>query len=99
MPATEERQVGNWEVTPTRDGVSAETGEGATMAVPEDVQAELRRVPVALRQQPDELADGSFVERGVNVLAFGPIPLRGSAPRKGLDATRVGPALTGSGRT
>ena len=29
------------------------------------------RVPVALRQQLDELADGSFVERGVNVLAFG----------------------------
>ena len=28
------------------------------------------RVPVALRQQLDELADGSFVERGVNVLAF-----------------------------
>ena len=29
------------------------------------------RVPVALRQQLVELADGSFVERGVNVLAFG----------------------------
>ena len=28
-------------------------------------------MPVALRQQLDELADGSFVERGVNVLAFG----------------------------
>ena len=28
------------------------------------------RVPVALRQQLDELADGSFVERGVNALAF-----------------------------
>ena len=29
MPDTEERQVGNWEVTPTRDGVSALTGEDA----------------------------------------------------------------------
>ena len=29
------------------------------------------RVPLALRQQLGELADGSFVERGVNVLAFG----------------------------
>ena len=29
------------------------------------------RVPLALRQQLDQLAQGSFVERGVNVLAFG----------------------------
>ena len=29
------------------------------------------RVPLALRQQLGELADGSFVDRGVNVLAFG----------------------------
>ena len=29
------------------------------------------RVPLALRQQRDHLAQGSFVERGVNVLAFG----------------------------
>ena len=29
------------------------------------------RVPLALRQQLGELAGGSFVERGVNVLAFG----------------------------
>ena len=29
------------------------------------------RVPLALRQQLDELANGNFVERGVNVLAFG----------------------------
>ena len=29
------------------------------------------RVPMALRQQLDHLAQGSFVERGVNVLAFG----------------------------
>ena len=29
------------------------------------------RVPLALRQQLGELSDGSFVERGVNVLAFG----------------------------
>ena len=29
------------------------------------------RVPLALRQQLDHLAQGSFVERGVNVLAFG----------------------------
>ena len=29
------------------------------------------RVPLSLQQQPGELADGNFVERGVNVLAFG----------------------------
>ena len=29
------------------------------------------RVPLALRQQLGELADGNFVERGINVLAFG----------------------------
>ena len=29
------------------------------------------RVPLALQQQLDQLAQGSFVERGVNVLAFG----------------------------
>ena len=29
------------------------------------------RVPLSLRQQLGELADGSFVDRGVNVLAFG----------------------------
>ena len=29
------------------------------------------RVPLALRQQLGELSDGSFVDRGVNVLAFG----------------------------
>ena len=28
-------------------------------------------MPLALRQQLDQLAQGSFVERGVNVLAFG----------------------------
>ena len=32
---------------------------------------EHNRVPQALRQQLDHLAQGSFVERGVNVLAFG----------------------------
>ena len=34
------------------------------------------RVPVALRQQLGELVDGSFVERGVNLLAFGLAPAR-----------------------
>ena len=29
------------------------------------------RMPLALRQQMDQLAQGSFVDRGVNVLAFG----------------------------
>ena len=29
------------------------------------------RIPLAMRQQLDHLAQGSFVERGVNVLAFG----------------------------
>ena len=29
------------------------------------------RMPLALRQQLDQLAQGSFIERGVNVLAFG----------------------------
>ena len=37
------RQVDNWEVTPTRDGVSALTGEGAEQEVPENVQADLRK--------------------------------------------------------
>ena len=32
---------------------------------------EHHRMPLALRQQLDQLAQGSFVERGVNVLAFG----------------------------
>ena len=29
------------------------------------------RAPMKLRQQPVSLADGNFVDRGVNVLAFG----------------------------
>ena len=29
------------------------------------------RMPLALRQQLDQLAQGSFIERGINVLAFG----------------------------
>ena len=32
---------------------------------------EHHRIPLALRQQLDQLAQGSFVERGINVLAFG----------------------------
>ena len=32
---------------------------------------EHHRVPLALRQQLDQLARGNFVERGINVLAFG----------------------------
>ena len=32
---------------------------------------EHHRMPLALRQQMDQLAQGSFVEHGVNVLAFG----------------------------
>ena len=32
---------------------------------------EHHRMPLALRQQLDHLAQGSFVEHGVNVLAFG----------------------------
>ena len=32
---------------------------------------EHHRMPLALRQQLDHLAHGSFVEHGVNVLAFG----------------------------
>ena len=38
---------------------------------------EYHRVSLALRQQLDQLAQGSFVERGINVLAFGrPAPAR-----------------------
>ena len=33
---------------------------------------EHHRLPLALRQQLDQLAQGDFVDRGVNVLAFGP---------------------------
>ena len=52
------------------------------------------RVPVALRQQLVELADGSFVERGVNVLAFG---LPGTGKTHALCA--IGHRLVESGRS
>ena len=42
LPATDERDVGNWEVTPSRNGVFAEMGESAAPEVPENVQAQLR---------------------------------------------------------
>ena len=49
------------------------------------------RVPLALRQQLDELANGSFLDRGVNVLAFGlpgtgknPHPVRHRPPAGGV---------------
>ena len=52
------------------------------------------RVPLALRQQLDHLAQGSFVERGVNVLAFG---LPGTGKTHALCA--VGHRLVESGRS
>ena len=52
---------------------------------------EHNRVPLALRQQLDHLAQGSFVERGVNVLAFG-LPGTGQDPRP----VRPGPPAGGS---
>ena len=52
------------------------------------------RVPLALRQQLDELADGGFVDRGVNVLAFG---LPGTGNTHALCA--VGHRLLESGRS
>ena len=50
--------------------------------------------PVALRQQLDELADGSFVERGINVLAFG---LPGTGKTHAMCA--IGHRLVESGRS
>ena len=52
------------------------------------------RVPLALRQQLGELASGSFVDRGVNVLAFG---LPGTGKTHALCA--VGHRLVESGRS
>ena len=52
------------------------------------------RVPLALRQQQDELASGNFVERGVNVLAFG---LPGTGKTQALCA--VGHRLVESGHS
>ena len=52
------------------------------------------RVPLALRQQLDELANGGFVDRGVNVLAFG---LPGTGKTHALCA--VGHRLVESGRS
>ena len=52
------------------------------------------RVPLALRQQMDGLADGGFVDRGVNVLAFG---LPGTGKTHALCA--VGHRLVESGRS
>ena len=49
------------------------------------------RVPLALRQQLGELASGSFVDRGVNVLAFG-LPGTGNDPC----TVRRGPPAGGS---
>ena len=43
MPSAEERLVGNWEVIPERNGVSAEMGESEAPEVPENVQAQLRQ--------------------------------------------------------
>ena len=42
-PEAVERQIGTLEVTPTRTGVAAESGDSAAQAVPADVQAELKR--------------------------------------------------------
>ena len=52
------------------------------------------RVPLSLRQQLGELADGGFVDRGVNVLAFG---LPGTGKTHALCA--VGHRLVESGRS
>ena len=52
------------------------------------------RVPLSLQQQLGELADGNFVERGVNVLAFG---LPGTGKTHALCA--VGHRLVESGRS
>ena len=52
------------------------------------------RVPLALRQQLGELSDGSFVNRGVNVLAFG---LPGTGKTHALCA--LGHRLVESGRS
>ena len=52
------------------------------------------RVPLSLRQQLGELADGSFVDRGVNVLAFG---LPGTGKTHALCA--VGHRLMEAGRS
>ena len=52
------------------------------------------RVPLSLRQQLGELADGSFVDRGVNVLAFG---LPGTGKTHALCA--LGHRLVESGRS
>ena len=52
------------------------------------------RVPLALRQQLGELASGSFVDRGVNVLAFG---LPGTGKTHALCA--VGHRLVEAGRS
>ena len=51
-------------------------------------------MPLALRRQLDELADGGFVDRGVNVLAFG---LPGTGKTHALCA--VGHRLVESGRS
>ena len=51
-------------------------------------------MPLALQQQLGELADGNFVERGVNVLAFG---LPGTGKTHALCA--VGHRLVESGRS
>ena len=55
---------------------------------------EHERVPLSLQQQLGELADGNFVERGVNVLAFG---LPGTGKTHALCA--VGHRLVESGRS
>ena len=55
---------------------------------------EHHRVPLALRQQLGELSDGSFVDRGVNVLAFG---LPGTGKTHALCA--VGHRLVEAGRS
>ena len=55
---------------------------------------EHHRVPLSLRQQLGELADGGFIDRGVNVLAFG---LPGAGKTHALCA--VGHQLVESGRS
>ena len=52
------------------------------------------RMPMLLRQQMDQLAQGDFVERGVNVLAFG---LPGAGKTHALCA--IGHRLVESGRS
>ena len=91
MPDTEERLVGNWEVTPERNGVFVEMGESAAPEVPKDVQAQLRQ---RAEQEGGPVSASAFV-RFSHDLATRETETRVSLPKR--DAASRAAAMSAAG--